>query len=225
MTGVLMIALALLFSQSRSGMASVLVASALMLVVSSYLWRGKRRSYKASRIAMTIVAVAAGMVMAAIVGVDAVLLRFFDAPQSLEEGRLPIWGATIRMFLDSPILGHGWGSFPHLVSGYRPAPDGLAYSHAHNEYLEILDDGGLVAIAIVGLMLALFARRLFSALASPLPGNRRRLIVGLAIAITSVLLHSVTDFGLRVPAVCLMFVAVVAIFVTLTEQAPGGATT
>lgn len=53
------------------------------------------------------------------------------------------WINAIEMFLDSPIFGHGWRSFKYSGSGTLNAND------AHNIYLQLLAEVGLVGFALV----------------------------------------------------------------------------
>lgn len=53
------------------------------------------------------------------------------------------WVNAIEMFLDSPILGHGWRSFKYSGAGTLNAND------AHNIYLQLLAEVGIVGFILV----------------------------------------------------------------------------
>ncbi|MCK5130833.1 MAG: O-antigen ligase family protein [Candidatus Sabulitectum sp.] len=64
-----------------------------------------------------------------------------------------IWSGTFNLFIDSPLLGHGPGSFQILFPEYRnPFYSILGVSHntlhAHCEYLEILVDIGIIGLIL-----------------------------------------------------------------------------
>jgi len=77
-------------------------------------------------------------------------------------GRIPLWLAAWGMFLDAPLLGHG----PHtFVLFYRSYLEGLSLPSslyvdsrlipwAHNLYLEVLAERGIVGVASLGFLLA-----------------------------------------------------------------------
>ncbi|GAB4362153.1 MAG: hypothetical protein Kow0060_18210 [Methylohalobius crimeensis] len=76
--------------------------------------------------------------------------------------RLPLWWAAWQMFLQSPLTGHGIGSYLLLYKDYlNPTqwPDWVVHDPrvtpwAHNLYLEILAELGIIgALAFVGLLL------------------------------------------------------------------------
>jgi len=70
---------------------------------------------------------------------------------------------------------------------------------------------------IAFLLLAVFARRLTEALSSSLSHTQRSVVCWLGVALSSTLIHSFADYGLRVPGVALTFVAVAALFTRMAE--------
>jgi len=58
-----------------------------------------------------------------------------------DAGRIEIWKAAIFMFLDSPLLGKGLGNFMKYITDY-----GLEPLYAHNCYLQILAESGLIGL-------------------------------------------------------------------------------
>jgi O-antigen ligase len=77
-------------------------------------------------------------------------------------GRVPFWLAAWSMFRDAPILGHGPHTFglfyKKYVEGYRPLPqwlgfDGRDVPWAHNLYVEILAQQGIIGFAALILLL------------------------------------------------------------------------
>jgi O-antigen ligase len=155
---------------------------------------------------------------ALVIGIDPVLERFFHIPQDLEQGRLPAWQAALAMWRDAPLLGHGWGSYESLWPAYADHPTGLYFQHAHNEYLQLLAEAGLAGAAVIAYLLFLFVCRTVRTLSRSLSHAQRSVIVALAIGITSIVFHSATDFGLRIPAVAFMFTLLVALFVRVTDH-------
>ena len=214
-------ALALLFSRSRMGIVCFLVACSTMLALSRAVAPAHQLQGHAPRKgrATGILLVAGAITVALAIGIDPVLERFAHLGRDVGEGnRLDIWRATIAMAADHPILGHGLGTFEALLPGYRPMPTGLFYDHAHNDYLEILAEGGVVGVAVVAAIIIAFVRRLLGVLAQPLTTTQRQVLFWLGTAIVSVLLHSTADFGLRITAVAFTFVYVAALFSRVSEN-------
>ncbi len=215
----IVIALGFLFSRSRMGLVSLGAAAAVVLLLNRMVRPDNDTSTsRRRRDAVPLIASTVVLGFAAVIGVEPVLERFLYIPQDLESGRWPLWQVAIAMVRDRPWLGHGWGTFVGLAPAYRPRPTGLYYDHAHNDYLELLAETGIVGFALGAWLLATFARRLTDSLARPLSDLQRRMIVALGIAIVSVLFHSAADFGLRIPGLAFTFALVAALFSRVTED-------
>lgn len=216
---VIMMALGLVFSQSRMGMMS-LVAATLVVGVANHFRRPRQRADEGQPTSYKLLATIALVVLAyaAIIGVEPVLERFLRIEHDLEEARLPLWEATVAMIKEKPIFGHGFGSVEVLLTGYRPRPTGLFFDHSHNDYLELFAEAGIIGVAAVAYLMALFVRRLHVTLAMRLSHVQRTVILALAVGIVSVLIHSIADFGLRIPGIAFTFVAVLALFSTATDD-------
>ncbi len=73
------------------------------------------------------------------------------------DARLVAWNAGLRMFRENPVFGIGLGNFRPRMAVYRAADDLEIVSLAHNAYLEIAAEMGLVGlVAFVTLLGATF---------------------------------------------------------------------
>jgi O-antigen ligase len=213
-------ALALLFSHSRMGIVSFGTAAAYIILANRSCRPKGDEPATQGRIWLATSATLAtvGVVLAIVIGLESVLSRFLRIESDFVTGRLPIWRAALEMFVEKPMLGQGWGTFQWLLPGHRPEPTGFFYTHAHNDYVEILAEGGIVSLAIVIGLLAILATRIRRTLAQSLSPTERTVILWLSIGITSVLFHSIADYGLRTPGVAFTFVALLAVFSRTTEE-------
>lgn len=216
---VVTMALGLLFSRSRMGIVSFAVSTFILFAADRLLSKQGRkppdsRKWPAGIILIAITVLGFGTV----IGLEPVLERFFNIDQDLAQGRGPLWNATIAMGLERPIFGHGWGSFETMIPAYRPRPTGLYYDHAHNEYLEVFAETGIIGLAVVSWLVGRFCLRVIASLRAHSTPTQHGLTCALAISITSVLFHSAADFGLRIPGIAFTFVLTVALFVRVTER-------
>ena len=134
------------------------------------------------------------------------------------EQRPEIWHTTMKIFKDFPIFGAGFGTYPSVAELYKTVDmGGVIITHAHNEYLETLADGGLLGTAFLLLPLLLL---LYWNLKR---WDRRRnprvkiLNAGLYAAIAAIGLHSFFDFPLRIPSNMLYAVIIFALSMALVE--------
>lgn len=215
-----LVGLALVFSRSRMGVISFGVACLLVPPVAHLLRPDPHAAWGTRRAGWGIPLVIAALiaVYVLVIGVTPAFERFANLWTDLETGRLPIWRAAMAMALDHPVVGHGWGSFDILVDGYRDAPTGLDTSYAHNDYLQVFAETGIIGLAFVGWMLVLLARRIVGALSSPTTPEARFTLLWLIIGITAALVHSLADFGLRIPGVGFMFALLLAIFLRVSAE-------
>ena len=132
-------------------------------------------------------------------------------------GRIIAWHGIIKMISDYPFLGIGPGTFETIFSQYQP-PGLLAYySKAHNDYLQFLSEVGILFIPIFFWTAVQLFRTGFGKMK-----NTSRLIrgttAGAMAGIVSILVHSIVDFNLHIPANSLLFTILAAIVVAPIPQ-------
>jgi O-antigen ligase len=141
------------------------------------------------------------------IGVQQVMQRFSQM-QSLEVSfgkRTAIRQNTWRLFLDHPIVGTGLGTFQMVFPPYDTLYDGRVVNNAHNDYLEALAETGVLGGAFcawfVGWVLFTALKRV------AVPGGAFGSVLNLSglIACCGMLVHSLVDFNLHIPANALLF--------------------
>ena len=114
-----------------------------------------------------------------------------------------IWESTLRMIAERPVLGYGLGTFVMEYPRFR-LPEYFQRSratnvtdHAHNEFLEIAAEQGLLGLAAT---VWLWGFAFYNGLRSlPSSGEERRWGLGILGATTVLLVHGMLDVGLRYP--------------------------
>lgn len=100
----------------------------------------------------------------------------------------------IRDFL---YTGSGFGTFLHVYPQYSSLPSSAIFDHAHNDYIELLTDGGVIGFLLAAWFILTILVHGFQRLKIRRePYSILLLICGLT-AIFSLLLHSVTDFNMH----------------------------
>ena len=95
--------------------------------------------------------------MAFAIGLVPVLQRFAES-DAVADSRWSIAIATLEGIGAFFPLGAGMGTFPEAFRRFHPADIPLFVNHAHNDYLEWLFEGGLLAAGLLLLLLALYLR-------------------------------------------------------------------
>ncbi|MFB3923233.1 MAG: O-antigen ligase family protein [Terriglobia bacterium] len=148
------------------------------------------------------------------IGLAPVLARFevVHDPNYLQvEGRVAIWKDTVRLLRDYPLTGSGLGTFGIVFRKYQTALVDASVDHAHNDYLEVAADTGLLgALLLFVPIFCLLGKMVLSFLAEA-RGYRRAVVLGCIGSTMGLLLHSVTDFNLQIPANALIFSTILGI--------------
>ena len=219
--GVLVLALALVLTLSRGGIVSTMAGLLAMLALALSTRSGRRPI-----LAILVVAFGVG-VYASWVGLAAVADRFSTIMrESVSDLRGPIWHATLRVVGDAPVTGVGLGAFQDGFLPHRPVqvPAEKVVNYAHNDFLQLLAETGVVGLfigawALVALLV--FTVRRWRDRRDPFV---RGMVLGGVGAVVAAMVHSVMDFGLHMPANALALALVAGLLplvVTLHRDATG----
>ena len=135
-------------------------------------------------------------------------LSTFDEKDPSINTRLLIWRSTLDMIKDKPLLGSGIGTFKMNYLDYQADflqknPDYIKFSgkaaEAHNEYLQMGAELGIVGLGIFLSILFVFYSLTLKYLKSKHSNQDRIIIFGLLMGITSFLIHSLFTFPFHVP--------------------------
>lgn len=159
--------------------AAILVAFAIAFIV---LWRWRRRV----GLGLLVVGVVAGVALGPaylqarsnVLGGSAVV----QPGQVLiagDEQRITAWGAAARMWLDEPLIGHGFRSYKILA----PAYGDQALGSPHNEWLRLFAEEGIVA-GILGVAFVLAVAWRLARLPGWLAAGALGALIGWAITAT-----------------------------------------
>jgi O-antigen ligase len=193
---------AVILSGSRGGIVSV----AFELGVLVLLARNRKRP-EGPRIAALAMVGLAAMALIAWLGAGEAIERFSEVHVGdvLLARRATMFRGTLHVFLDHPLTGSGLGTLVTVYPRYETGYDGKVVDHAHNDYIEILAETGIVG----GLCCAAFLWILFREARKNFEAEQghfsRALHAGAITAVGGLLLHSFVDFNLHIPSNALLF--------------------
>jgi tetratricopeptide (TPR) repeat protein len=201
-----------IFSLSRGGAFAFITGCAIAWLVSR-ISREKTAEHKDDPVKFPLVVVIAiALIVTAWFGTAAVEQRLKSSHSAeLFGARWQIWSNCLSVFPGTWLVGSGGGSFPWIQLMTRSAgnPD-ILNERAHNEYLEALIEGGVLRFALT---VTLVGTVLFSLIRGFLARRSRSvgsLLLGAVAAMTVAAVHNLIDFGIRIPAVAMATVALVA---------------
>lgn len=148
------------------------------------------------------------------VGVGGLVHRFVNMGRAgfvTAQRRSMIWSDTAQLFRSNPILGTGLGTYEDAMRPFQKHLVDLTIDHAHNDYLEFGVETGLIGLAL--LFIPIFYLLVWMAI-SFLKDHRRyrsAILLGCIGSTLGLLIHSLTDFNLQVPANAMIFAAILGI--------------
>lgn len=213
MAAVMLIAGAILLSQSRAGFAAMAVG-AMVLVALRYLAGNASRG-------IALLVFGAVAVLLALAG-QATIARISDDAGNDLGWRLKLYGDVLEAIAAFPIFGTGLGTFENAFRPFRSEAlislSGI--DKAHNTYLEFALEAGLPALLVV---LVLFASLLWICIRGLRRRQRDTVYPALAISASAlVATHALVDFSVQIPAVAITYMAILGIGVAQSWSTRNG---
>lgn len=206
---VLIMAIGIVLSKSRSGVF-LLVFSFLLFLEFTVLFTSKTQ-YRQRWTKRFLQLMFLGITFISLyVGVGAAIERF-ALDKVLHEGRPNVWANTLGIARDFPLFGSGLGTFDAVYPAYELRNLDRHYSHAHNDYLEYLAEIGFIGMLLLmgGILFLLYTTfRVWRERKNP---EVKGLVMGGIVAVICMLIHSIADFNLHIPANMLLFTAVLTL--------------
>jgi len=204
---VIMMVAGLILTRSRMGntafFSSLLLTGSLAVIVS--------RPFRTKRMVL---------LLSSIVLVDVLLLgQWFGLEKVAErlretsfetEHRDEVDVYAVPLVQDFWLTGAGAATFEHIFPSYGKANLGVSYDHAHNDYLELLSELGVVGFIPISLIVVLGFYQSLLSLKCVTHSHVRAIGFGACMAIISLCMHSTVDFNLQIPANAMLFLGVIA---------------
>ena len=202
----LVMAAALVATGSRSGVASF--ALAVIAILAFVLREVAQRRHRLVAI------VAFGLLLGgalAWAGGDMIVTRFADSSGAFDQ-RVQAWRDTVAIIRDFPFFGVGLGGYARAMLVYQTGERQLMYAQAHNDYLQLAAEGGLLvvvpAVLVFVTIVRTISRRLRAGDDDPLTFWIRR---GAVAGLLGIAAQSLMEFSLQMPGNAVLFVMLLAI--------------
>jgi O-antigen ligase len=135
-----------------------------------------------------------------------------EAREEINGGvRLSIDRDCLRMLIKRPILGWGLGTFPIVYPEFRSFYTTFFVNQAHNDYLQLLVETGLVGFSIAIWFLVVMFRQASGKLKNWTETASGALTVSALLGCIGILVHSFLDFNLQIPANAALFYVLCAL--------------
>jgi len=125
--------------------------------------------------------------------------------------RLDITRDGLKMFTLKPIVGWGLGVFPDVYPEFRSFYSDLFVNAAHDDYLQLLVEMGGLGFIVMLWFLVIVYRRAAKKISKWMHDVNGATALAATLGITGILVHSLFDFNLQIPANAALFYVLCAI--------------
>jgi O-Antigen ligase len=199
---VLIMTAALFATLSRGGIAACVVSFIFFVWITR-----KRRSLRSRALLLSLLA----LVISAVV-----VFAAWDRIEDRFEGagyidRATVWKDSLGILRDYPLFGSGLGAFESTYLRYQSRYNQALFDHAHNDYIEVMTDTGVIGTALAGGAALLLFSSLYRRWRTKRSTYAQCIGAGGLSASVALAVHSFTDFNLHIPANAPLFTVIVAI--------------
>ncbi len=200
----LLLFVGIILSFSRMGfiatLSSLFLMGALLLGTTQLGWFTASRKRRWVGIGILAALVLAGFVLLPPQKLIQRFAEFISTDGLSSEGRTDLWVETLPLIKASPLFGCGLGGYETAFSRFKVSGVLVTDDFAHNDYLQLLAELGVVGFAI-GATLAFSVVRIALRHARKFAdAEARYLAVASLGALVAIALHSLADFNLYIPA-------------------------
>ncbi len=220
-TAIGLMGIALLLSGSRGGLISLLAEIFFLVILTT---KTKNSGQFALKISLAVLLMATIIVGAILIGGETSLTRLAETANSedFSANRLHIWDVTLNIIKNNLPFGAGFGAFGVAYTPYDTLNGSGRVEQAHNDYLQVLADAGMVGLIIGGFFIYQLFRTGWQDVQTP-NVFRRGVAIGALAGCFAVLVHSLFDFVLHVTAVAMLFITMVSLVVVSGNKFPDDA--
>ncbi len=131
-------------------------------------------------------------------------------------GRPLLWHNTLQMWMDFPLFGVGAGSYEWTFPLYQSEHiENLRVFTAHNDYLQILVELGMVGFAILTIFLITYFVLVFITLKND--GQQSNLTLILMVGVVAFLIQEVVETSFIIPAVSVVFFSLMGLALAVSN--------
>jgi O-antigen ligase len=225
-----------LWLSSREASQLLLTCAVLLVMLVSIMWSLSRSGMAATGLVIGILGFAAlrrlGSTSRKLVAAGAMLLvllaavtwrgtdtlaDWYGRTQTFQ-WRVDLWRDTLPALRDFWLVGSGINTYGTLMLLYPQTDKTVHAMQAHNDYLQLAVEGGLLVGIPVLITVGLLARTIRRRLAQPQDEMTRWIRMGAVAGLCGMALQETVEFSLQIPGVALLFAVLLAI--AIHEPAP-----
>jgi len=202
-------------SGSRGGMLAVLVQFIVLVIILVRYKKGTRIALGVGVFAVVLVSMLVWLGGRQLV--ERISSISTETRTEISAGtRLAIDRDAFRMFLHKPVMGWGLRTFPVVYPQFRSFYTNFFVNEAHNDYLQLLTEMGLLGFGTMLWFLVVLYRSALRKIENWTSDVSGAATVACMLGFTGILVHSLFDFNLQIPANAALFY----VFCTIAASPP-----
>jgi O-antigen ligase len=205
----LLMASTIFLSRSLGGMLAFGAQMVVLAIIAALRERARRQVPLMLLMAMFL---AVWLVLLSPGGISERIARLHDPlGKAGAADRLAIVKDSFKMIASRPVLGWGLGTFPEVYPSFRSLYTNYFVNEAHNDYVQVAVETGLTGLALGCWFIALLFRRGLHRIERWRTDIRSAVTLASIVGVTGILVHSLSDFNLQIPANAALFFALAAL--------------
>lgn len=210
-TAIALMGVALLLSKSRGGLVAFLAEIVLLVILTRKSSSSKQFGLKIALAGLLVVGIIGGAIF---VGGESSLTRIAETATSKDvtTDRGHIWRVTLSAISHNMPFGAGLGAFGVAYTPYDDYNGLERVEQAHNDYLQVLSDAGIVGL-LIGLFFLYTLTRTGIRNTRTKNAYRRGVAIGAFSGCFAILVHSIFDFVLHITAISTLFLTLLGLVV------------
>ena len=212
-----LMALSLMLTMSRSGITAFGLS---MVITGWFVARGVQS--RSRRIAATLCLGLLAMVVVVWSGPDVVASRFAAADWGEFNNRKGAWVDAWSVAREFPVAGTGLNTYWAAALFYQHHEMAYFFAQAHNDYLQLAAEGGLLVTVPAIVCLFVFVRDVRGAMRGTRRDTSKWLRAGAVTSLIAIAFQETVEFSLQMPGNAALFAVVCAIALHRPATSAGG---
>lgn len=208
--------IALVMSRSRMGNTAFFAAMTAVGLLALILVKKRSKGLTILIISMFVIDV---LIVSAWFGLDKVKDRLENTTLT-QETRDEVVRDSLLLMKDYALTGSGLGSFYTIYPSYQSEDVKGFYDHAHNDYLQLIIEGGVLGAALIFTLPLLSIVTFIKAMRQRKNSTMQGLAFGCTMAVVGMAIHISVDFPLQAPANAMLFVIIMALGMQSVKRLP-----
>jgi len=203
----ILLCLGLVLSHSRGGNLGFFISLGVASLLFLLLVRNKPRAAAIFLVSLIILDI---VIIGSWVGLSKVVSRLEQTTMQSEK-RDDVYLATFPMIEDYSLTGVGAGNYFNAFPAYKPPQLHSYWNHAHNDYLEIMAEQGVIGLSLLASIVLYSLFFAIQTLRKRSDSFARGMGFASLMGIIAILIHSSVDFNLQILANSSIFMLLLAI--------------